>query len=47
MFDAIADAGIGLMTADVDDKSDEHPFTETVTLYVPALLIVELIIEGF
>ena len=39
-FDAVGVAGIGLTTSVVEPAGDGHPFTVTVTKYVPATVAV-------
>ena len=47
LFDAVGVAGIALTVAVVDPAALVHPFTVTVTLYVPVAAVVAFVIEGF
>jgi len=47
LLDALGAAGVALITTAVVPKADVHPFTVTVTLYVPAIATVALVRDGF
>ena len=47
LLDAVGVAGVALITTAVVPTAEVHPFVVTVTLYVPAIAIVALVIDGF
>jgi hypothetical protein len=47
LLDAVGVAGVAFTTTAVVPNAEVHPFTVTVTLYVPAIATVALVRVGF
>ena len=47
LLDAVGVDGVVFTTTAVVPTPEVHPFVVTVTLYVPAIAVVALVIDGF